>query len=390
VQTTNERSNFSEPTKTDGEATAGVTVGIVTYNSSATISQTLSSLARQTLPTANWKILFVDHDSKDETPEILARFLSENPNASLVSHKENNISRSRQFILETCQTEWVAFVDSDIILPPNWISAALDMAAQIAGGSAETIDPKIAQTFAGVGGQLRLKPFKSCLQEAALLQTNVLGHFGAEQMMISSEKFRRVSHLPTAAAIFRVATLLNNGGFKGSFGNCGEDLELGERLTGKGLGLWISSELGVDHLLSCETRRAWSRRAFRYGRARVHVATHHPRLFKNYRLWLPVGFATVQLGFLLAGFILEFWVLHFLILCVCFFRFERPIAEILRTAYLAWLTHQAYAWGEFYELVQTVVLRSLATTQAVARRLFRRPVRLQTLAVREIRIDSLK
>jgi succinoglycan biosynthesis protein ExoA len=388
VQTTNERSNFREPAKTDGEARPKVTVGIVTYNSSATISQTLNSLARQTLPRSNWKILFVDHDSKDKTPEILARFLSENPHASLVSRKENNVSRSRQFILETCQTEWVAFVDSDIILPPAWISAALGMAVEIAGGSLETIDSEMARTFAGVGGHLRLKAFNSSLQEAALLQTNVLGHFGAEQMMISSEKLRRVSHLPTAAAVFRVAALLNNGGFKSSFGNCGEDLELGERLTGKGLGLWASSELGVDHLLSCQTRRAWSRRAFRFGRARVRVATHHPRLFKNYRLWLPVGFATVQLGFLLVGFILEFWILHFLILCVCFFRFNRPIAEIARTAFLAWLTHQAYAWGEFYELVQTAVLKGVATTQAVGRRLFRRPVRFQTLAVREARVDT--
>ena len=381
-----------------------LTVGIVTYNSARTISQTLRSLAQQTLPSSRWKILFVDHNSQDETSAAIARFISENPelHSDFIRREDNNLARSRQFILESAQTPWTAFIDSDVVLPMNWFENALTNA------EASTCVPEsaAAKKWAGIAGPLRLRPLSHRLREVEILQGQSLGHFGSEQMMISKKYLRKATHLPTAAVLFRTKVLLENGGFNTSLKCCGEDLEIGERLRARGFEFWIASQLEVDHLLSIQSKWGWWRRTFLFGRARVRVARLHPMLFMNYRLWLPLGFALTQilisaallvlygphLGPVLAA-LAGFWCFHLLTLGFSFFRF-RKTHSVWRAALLLALTHQAYAWGEFYELLNPLNFFKTASEKAPektpentieprGRRVFRRPNWFKALALRK-------
>jgi len=322
--------------------TPEITVGILTYNSTQTLADTFSSLRAQTLDRHLWQILIVDHGSSDGTRQMCEDFVRTAGNAQLVMAQENHIAKSRQFILQKSTSNWVVFLDSDVILPETWLESALDLARTKMNDG----------RFSGVGAPLQIRPLSLRLRALALMQKNFMGHFATEQMQLEGG-LRRVGHLPTAASMFRREDLLAAGGFHSRWRFCGEDLELGTRLTTQGRELWMSPKLQVIHQLSCQTWWDWACRAARFGRTRIQVARVHPHLWFEPRTWLPLIFASLQSGLILSSVWtgralgIELWcgftMIYFCLLGLCFRQ--------LRVAALAFLTHSAFAWAELYELL---------------------------------------
>lgn len=301
----------------------------------------------------------IDHDSSDETLTLASVFVSSRKNARLLSNFENNLARSRQMIVESSDAEWVCFIDSDVVLPANWLAIA-----------ARHIQSEDSALGAGFAGPLRLKPLHRNLLILETLQTISLGHFYTAQMWVPSQP-KRVSHLPTAAAVFRRESLMKIGGFDLARAHTGEDLDLGERLSGAGMELWLFPDLEVIHRLTCQGRRGWLARAFRFGVARIQVAMRLPHLFWGPQIILPLLFAVAQVAglFILGLAILEgrgqlifsclvfllSWPLGLLIGMSAGLLTKSRGGLILPAAGLALLTQIAYAGGEVWGVFEIII-----------------------------------
>lgn len=370
-----------------------VTVGIVTFNSSRTLPHTLESLRTQTLPADLWNVVFIDHNSNDSTKQQIESFLAGFPRGVLFEKSENNLALSRQHILLSSRTRWLAYVDSDVVLPSHWLEQALRHA------ESQSSNPR----FAGVCGPLHLRPLNRALATVGMMQRRFLGHVLTEQMYLSPQP-RRAEHLPTSAAFFLRELVIKAGGFLAEMENCGEDLELGLRLNSMNLEQYVLPELAVLHLLSCTTPSEWLKRAFRFGRTRIRVATVHRQLWVQPLVAFPIALAGVQClslicftwrylwsmshQALLTGqtdahrLAAEFWIhvfgetvgLHLMVCCAGYFLPRRPILGF-KTGLITWATHQAYAWGELYEVFKMAtdafVKPAKAAAQNRSRRVFR-------------------
>jgi len=83
----------------------------------------------------SFELIFIDDASTDGSPEILRRWCGEHPFARVVSHPENlGLSRARATGIREAKGEYVASVDSDDTVCPEWfreITAALETHADI-------------------------------------------------------------------------------------------------------------------------------------------------------------------------------------------------------------------------------------------------------------------
>jgi len=85
------------------------------FNSKDFILDTLRSIINQTYK--NWKLLIVDDNSNDGTRELIINFLNNNINKKKFIFLKNKINKgqafSRNLALKCCNSEYVAFIDSD-------------------------------------------------------------------------------------------------------------------------------------------------------------------------------------------------------------------------------------------------------------------------------------
>jgi len=98
-----------------------VTVVVPTRNSMRTVAACLRSIRAQDVPV---DLIVVDNDSSDGTYE-LARELAD---AAVRGGPERSAQRNTG--VQLARTEWVLWVDSDMVLPPTTVSAALATAEE--------------------------------------------------------------------------------------------------------------------------------------------------------------------------------------------------------------------------------------------------------------------
>jgi GT2 family glycosyltransferase len=110
-----------------------VTVVVPTRNSMRTLAACLRSIRAQDVPV---DLIVVDNDSSDGTYE-LAREIAD---AAVRGGPER--SAQRNIGVRLADTEWVLWVDSDMVLPPTTVSAALATAKET--GAAAVAVPEIS------------------------------------------------------------------------------------------------------------------------------------------------------------------------------------------------------------------------------------------------------
>jgi glycosyltransferase involved in cell wall biosynthesis len=106
-------------------------VVVCTYNNAALLDETLDALVGQQVSSGvDWRILVVDNNCTDETPEVVARHAARSPvPLSVVSEPEQGLTPARLRGVASTTGEWIAFVDDDCVLDPNWIAQAAEFAA---------------------------------------------------------------------------------------------------------------------------------------------------------------------------------------------------------------------------------------------------------------------
>jgi len=117
-----------------------ITVAIQTYNRAATLTETLESLRELRCPqTADYEILVVDNNSSDDTPEVIQKYRDRlAPRLRSVVEPHQGLSHARNRALREAQGQIVSFLDDDVIVDPDWLSAVAaafeEHAATVVGG----------------------------------------------------------------------------------------------------------------------------------------------------------------------------------------------------------------------------------------------------------------
>jgi GT2 family glycosyltransferase len=113
-------------------AAQGVTLDVVvcTYNNAAQLDETLDALVRQQVAAGvDWQILVVDNNCTDATPDVVGRQAARSPvPLSLVREPEQGLTPARLRGVASTTGEWIAFVDDDCVLDPDWIQRAAEFA----------------------------------------------------------------------------------------------------------------------------------------------------------------------------------------------------------------------------------------------------------------------
>ncbi|MFC7223564.1 glycosyltransferase [Halalkalicoccus sp. GCM10025322] len=96
-----------------------VSVVVPARNEADYLPETLESLRAQTTDPP-YEVIVVDGDSEDRTPEIAREF-----DARLVAGPGRNIGQGRHLGAQAARGEWLAFVDADTIVEPDYLEAML-------------------------------------------------------------------------------------------------------------------------------------------------------------------------------------------------------------------------------------------------------------------------
>ena len=101
-----------------------VTIGVLTYNSSKYIIETLESIKAQTYP--NLILQISDDCSTDNTIELCEKWIKENKdrfvkNKIIVPEHNTGVSGNANRNWDACETEWFKEIAGDDLLIPNCI-----------------------------------------------------------------------------------------------------------------------------------------------------------------------------------------------------------------------------------------------------------------------------
>lgn len=273
------------------------------YNSEKTISQCIESILLQNVEK---EVIVVDNGSVDKTAEIVKRF----PVRYLFEQKRGPAAAKNRGLKEVNKkSEYIAFIDSDVILPNNWAKKAIYLLEKY---------PEVV----GVGG-----PGKSIIKNSISQVFDYL-LFGR----MSQQKEKIVKTLPTMNLMYKYKYIENMFFDERLIAAAAEDTDFNFRLIKKGYKLLYSDELWVYHFnptTLLEVIKKW----FNYGK-------YYPLpYFWNKRtndiglwgriLYLPFIFFIFFLGVYNKNFTL----FYFLLLIIPFFYFCLGIKAGIRNIY---------------------------------------------------------
>ena len=89
----------------------GLSVIIPTWNSGSRLGRSLDTVERNLRPS---KVIVVDRDSEDETQDIARQY------GAVVLRDATSLGSARMKGVRESETEWIAFVDDDISIPPGF------------------------------------------------------------------------------------------------------------------------------------------------------------------------------------------------------------------------------------------------------------------------------
>jgi len=240
-----------------------VSVVVVTYNSAATVGETLSSLAGQTYPTDRYELIVVDGGSSDGTEAIVAE-----SDATFHVVDGGTIGACRNRGVDVATGEYVAFTDSDCAVPATWLRSHVDR-----------IERRDDDSIVGVGGPNRPFPDDPWFSKlVGSLQGTAFGSGGSPQSYAIGE-VRTVGSV-AACNVMYDASIFESYRYDDSI-NVGEDAEFHFRLSEAGYRFVFDPTIAVSHHLSpdfgafCEKSRS-------YGYAMARIQRRHGKVIRWY------------------------------------------------------------------------------------------------------------
>ena len=91
------------------------------YNAEATIGGAIESVLAQSLP--DWSLVVVDDGSTDSTEAIARRYAATDPRIVVARQENHGVAQGRNTGVGLCATDYVAFLDADDELHPDYLRA---------------------------------------------------------------------------------------------------------------------------------------------------------------------------------------------------------------------------------------------------------------------------
>lgn len=209
-----------------------LTVIICTYNRAFILGEGLHSLAEQTVAPEYFRVLVIDNNSTDNTPDIVAGFRANLANMRYIFEPKQGLSQARNRGLREAPTEWVAFLDDDAKASPGWVRSIL-----------KTIEAGDFDCFGGpYAAWRRFGPPPAWIEEdfGTYLGPGQYGALG---------KF----HIPGGNCAFKKSLAEAAGGFPDQLGMAGEKCAYGEetylfhKMRENGAALGFVPDMLIEH-----------------------------------------------------------------------------------------------------------------------------------------------
>lgn len=106
---------------------------ICTYNNAVMLEHALKAIAHQRVSNAiDWGVLVVNNNCTDETIAVVEKVIQSGKisHLRLVTEPTQGLTPARLCGVNQTTAPWIAFVDDDCLLHPDWVTAAIRFAAQ--------------------------------------------------------------------------------------------------------------------------------------------------------------------------------------------------------------------------------------------------------------------
>jgi glycosyltransferase involved in cell wall biosynthesis len=219
-----------------------ISVVIPSYNSEETIRPCLKAILGQK-PKGAFEVLVVD-SSTDSTPDIIR---DEFPAVKLIHlNKKTDPGTARNLGVKEAQGPLIAFIDSDCIADPDWLSK---------------IEEAHRAQVAAVGGSIRNGNPQSPVSRA--------GYLSEFREFLPGVPKQFVRHVPTCNIAYPKNLLIEQGGFRGEF-YPQEDLLFNWFLAQKGKKILFDPAIRVSHFHRTNLKD-YLKHQYKIGRTTVQV-----------------------------------------------------------------------------------------------------------------------
>jgi glycosyltransferase involved in cell wall biosynthesis len=109
---------------------------ICTHNNASMLEATLEAISRQELRAAErWAVLVVDNNCTDNSGFVVERYRRSGkiPGLRVITETTLGLTPARACGVQNTAAPWIAFVDDDCILEPDWVAQAIKFASNHPG-----------------------------------------------------------------------------------------------------------------------------------------------------------------------------------------------------------------------------------------------------------------
>ena len=235
---------------------------IVTKNHSAYLTKCLNSVLKQTYK--NFEVIIIDHNSSDNTAEIIKTFKSDKIKYFL-NTENKGIASVRNYGIEKSNGDYVFFTDSDCMPAKNWVEEGMQILTN--------------NDVAGVEG-------KTIAENQ---------NFGASQHFVENYYGGQYQ---TCNIAYKKKNLIECGMFNEKYRIAYEDLDIAIRIKKKS-SIYFNSDMLVLHQLVQWSIKGLMLNAFRAKYKVMIVKEHNYKEILNYRILEINSFILLIFPFLL-------------------------------------------------------------------------------------------
>lgn len=221
-----------------------ITAVIPVHNRADLLAQLLDSIEAQTVPFTD--VIVVDNASTDDTATLAAE------RGCTIMGQTRNIGFARAVNIgwRAAHGRWIAILNSDVTLDPQWLERLLAGAADSSFATGTIYNATDRQA---IDGTYDLLSRSGCAWRAG---------YGEHNPRASSEKTMPIALAPATACLFRREVLECLNGFDEEFESYLEDVDLGLRCVREGYeGVYVPDAVAWHH--GSATLGRWNRRVVR-------------------------------------------------------------------------------------------------------------------------------
>jgi len=259
-----------------------VSIVVITLNDASNIGECIESILAQKF-SRTYEIVVVDGISKDGTQEIVKKFAKKHKQINLIVEK-SSITEARNIGIRKAKYDFVAFTDSDCVVPKNWLSTLTAKYSELKNSNNKIV---------GVGGaNVPPKNINHFTYAIGIAFDSFIGSLGSIQAK-GFEKDSPALSISCTNSLYEKSALKKAGLFSEDLGNQGEDWDMGLKIRKKGFILYGIKDSHVIHKMRSTPKKFWKNMIF-YGDGRMRLIRKHGTN-SSLKYYLPFAFLIVML-----------------------------------------------------------------------------------------------